>query len=500
MGAEPVSVRAVFAKSSADVAPVLSVEPETDWYVEGDPDREISVEADSLSFPSVAVKGQSAGIGLVKVPDSDDRYLLKVTDASKLKPGVYTAKITAKNRAGRSVSKTVRVVAPNSTAAVDAGLIAGLETSTLSPYTPAGGMKTQWTLADLGVEVSAADGWKLASVTGLPPGLSWNGTAIVGAASKIGEFTVTFTMKRTEKVGKKTKTYTSSATATFRVDNLLPEALAGTYSGFASTSLEALESGGGDDVYMPIVDGMAKAAKVTVTTAGKVTANIGGTAFSANGFDSEKDGVYTILLKKTQKVTSGALKGGTKVWQAQIEIDTNSAWDGRQLSGWYSEYTVDKYGSAPMKPLVCIAAQRNPFALAEAKSVAAAVVASGRKGAKGFIVSKAYDEDFAYTLECAECMVGGAKAAVTATAKASGTVALAGTIAKTKVSASAVLEVSPEVEDTYEDYDEFDNPIEVTVRVRTATARFLTSKFVIEVIYTLEDGEVVDTFGKVWRR
>ena len=60
--------------------------------------------------------------------------------------------------------------------------------------------------------------------------------------------------------------------------------------------------------------------------------------------------------------------------------------------------------------------------------------------------------------------------------------------------------MSPEVEDTYEDYDEFDNPIEVTVRVRTATARFLTSKFVIEVIYTLEDGEVVDTFGKVWRR
>ena len=500
MGAEPVSVRAVFAKSSADVAPVLSVEPETDWYVEGDPDREISVEADSLSFPSVAVKGQPAGIDLVKVPGTDDRYLLKVTDASKLKPGVYTAKITAKNRAGKSVSKSVRIVAPNSSAAIANGLIAGLETSTLSPYIVDGGMKTKRTLADIGVEVFATNGWKLASVTGLPTGLSWNGSAIVGAASKAGLFTVTFTMKKTVGTGKKAKTYTSTASATFKVESLLPAALAGTYNGFASTSLEAMESGGGDDVYMPMVDGMAKAAKVTVTTAGKVTANICGTAFSANGFDSEKDGVYTILLKKTQKVTSGALKGGTKVWQAQIEIDTNSAWDGRQLSGWYSEYTVDKYGSAPMKPLVCIAAQRNPFALAEAKSVAAAVVASGRKGAKGFIVSKAYDEDYAYTLECAECMVGGAKAAVTATAKASGTVALAGTIAKTKVSASAVLEVSPEVEDTYEDYDEYDNPIEVPVRVRTATARFLTSKFVIEVIYTLEDGEVVDTFGKVWRR
>jgi hypothetical protein len=147
---------------------------------------------------------------------------------------------------------------------------------------------------------------------------------------------------------------------------------------------------------------------------------------------------------------------------------------------------------------VWIVAQRNPFALAEAKAVAAAVVASGTRGVEKFALQKAKG-GYAYDLVCASCMAGG-KASLTAKAKANGTVALAGTIAKTKVSASAVLEVSPEVEDTYEDYDEYDNPIEVPVRVRTATARFLTSKFVIEVIYTLEDGEVVDTFGKVWRR
>ncbi|MBQ2626134.1 MAG: hypothetical protein IJG18_13665, partial [Kiritimatiellae bacterium] len=120
-------------------------------------------------------------------------------------------------------------------------------------------------------------------------------------------------------------------------------------------------------------------------------------------------------------------------------------------------------------------------------------------GARKFVVSKTHGEDFDYALECAECMAGG-KASLTAKAKANGTVALAGTIAKTKVSASAVLEVSPEVEDTYEDYD---NPIEVPVRVRTATARFFSGNFVIEIVYAIEsdeDGTYVNAAGKVWKK
>ena len=500
MGAGPVSVRAVFAKKASDAAPSLAVASDDDWYIEGDPGRNIYVVADSLSYPSVSVKGQPSGVGLVRVPDTDCEYVLKVTDASKTKPGVYTAKITAKNRAGKSVSKSVRIVAPNSSAAIDAGLISGLKTSTSDPYLVDGGMKTRWTPEDLGVEVFATNGWKFASVTGLPTGLSWNGTAIVGTASKAGMYTVTFTMKKTEKVGKKTKTYTSVATATFKVEALLPDELAGTYNGLANTSIETV---GGDEenpVYAPMVDGCASAVKVTVTTAGKVTANIGGVSLSCNGFDSVSNGVYYVELKKTQKITSGKQKGGSKVWQAHLEIDTNVAWEGRQLSGWYIDYTIDKNGVAPMKPHAIVVAQRNPFALDEAKVVSGAVAASGKKGAKGFVVSKAYDEDYAYTLDCAECMVGGVKAAVTVTAKANGTVTLAGTIAKTKVSGSAVLDVFPEAEEKYDDYDEYDNPIEVSVHVRTATARFFTSKFVIEVVYSLEDDEVADVTGKVWKK
>ena len=511
MGAANVSVRAVFAKKTADAALALAVDPSDMWYAEGDPGREIAVVADSLSYPTVTLSGAPAGIGLVRVPDTDDEYVLKVTDSSKMKPGVYTAKITAKNRSGKSVAKTVRIVAPNSTAALGAGLVAGLETSTLLPYVFDGGMKTSVTLADLGVEVFATNGWKLASVTGLPTGLSWNGTAIVGAASKTGLYTVTFTMKKTVGTGKKAKTYTSTASATFKVEALLPAALAGTYNGFANTNVltpddedegtdEWADEGDDEETYgyyTPILDGWASSAKITVTTAGKVTANIGGVALSGSGFDSESNGVYAVTLKKTQKITKGYLKGGINVWVANLEIDTNAGWDALQLVGSYYSYNTKM---PSMTAPAWISAQRSPFALDEAKEVARAVAASGKKGAKGFVVSKAYDEDYAYTLNCAECMVGGVKAAVTVTAKANGTVALAGTIAKTKVSGSAVLDVSPEAEEKYDDYDEYDNPIEVSVHVRTATARFFTSKFVIEVVYSFEDDEVVETSGRVWKK
>ncbi len=506
-----VSVRAVFAKASADAVPILAVAPAEDWFVESEPDREMSVAAESLSYPTVTLSGAPAGIGLVRVPETDCKYVMKVTDASKLKPGVYTAKIMAKNRAGKSVSKSVRIVAPNSSAAIANGLIAGLETSTLSPYFVDGGTKTKRTLADIGVEVFATNGWKLASVTGLPTGLSWNGSAIVGAASKVGIYAVTFKMQKKVGSGKKAKTYTSIATATFTVEALLPTELAGTYNGFANTNVLVPDEGDegengdgegeGEDeetygVYTPIVDGWASSVKVTVTTAGKVTAKIGGVTLSGAGFDSESNGVYAVTLKKTQKVTKGRLKGGTNVWVAELMIDTTAGWDACQITGDYYTYNTKM---PSMTAPTWIVAQRNPFALAEAKAVAAAVVASGRNGARKFVVSKTHGEDFDYALECAECMAGG-KASLTAKAKADGTVALSGKIGAKAVSGTAVLEVSPEVVEMYEDYDDPDNPIEVPVRVRTATARFLTSKFVIEVIYTLEDGEVVDTFGKVWRR
>ena len=482
MGAANVSVKAVFAKVSADPVPVLTVEPGDAWYVEDDPGREISVAADSLSYPAVTLSGAPAGIGLVRVPDTDDRHVLKVTDASKMKPGVYTVKVTAKNRAGKSASKSVKIVTPNSSDAVNAGLMAGIEPSTLNPYVLGGGMKLKKTLADLGVEVFQTNGWKLASVTGLPPGLSWNGTAIVGAASKAGVFTVTFTMKKTVRGAKtkKTKTYTSTATATFAVDALLPGDVAGTYNGFANTSVadsggngdegDVGDGGDGDDsavenvIYTPIMDGWASAVKVTVTAAGKITANIGGVAITGNGFDSVSNGVYAVTLKKTQKITKGSLKGKSKGWEAYLEIDTGAAWRGRQVSGWFYTYNT---GVPSMTAPAYISAQRNVFGNdADAKAMAVAVA-----GTRKFALKSVKGEEWSYDL------VPGGKA-LSVVVKQSGVTTLAGKIDSVKVSGTGTLEVGE----------------------TAATARFFSGKFAIEVVYALEDGTVVSASGRVWKK
>ena len=514
--AHGVSVRAVFAKASSDAAPALAVGSDATWYVESEPGREISVAAESLSYPNVTVSGAPAGIGLVRVPDTDSEYVLKVTDASKVKPGVYTAKVTAKNRAGKSAAKSVKIVAPNSGAALANGLISGLETSTLSPYLMAGGMKTKQTLADLGIDVFATNGWKLVSVTGLPTGLSWNGTAIVGAASKTGVYTVTFKMQKKVKSGRTTKTYTSTATATFQVAALLPAALAGTYNGFANTVFDAPDEGGdgeggggeGDDeethgIYTPIVDGWASSAKVTVTTAGKITVKVGGATLSGAGFDDVSNGVYVVTLKKTQKITKGSLKGKSNVWVAYLEIDTNAAWDSCQVSGYYYTYNT---GFPSMTAPAWMVAQRAAFgANADAAAVAAAVAKFGTKGVSKFRAKGVKGKDYGYAL------VPGT--GLTATAKANGTVALAGKIGSAKVSGTAALAVSAaETVEVVPDSqpasnskvmalmcaDACDDP--ALVSCRTATARFFTGKFVVEVVYALEDGVVVSASGRAWRR
>ena len=159
------------------------------------------------------------------------------------------------------------------------------------------------------------------------------------------------------------------------------------------------------------------------------------------------------------------------MWELHLDIAPEAPWDSAQLVGEYHSYTT---GMPSMTAPALVSAQRNAFGgngSDDAKAVAAAVARFGTKGVAKFTPKAVKGEDWQYVLAS-----GGT--AVAATAKASGAVTLAGTIAKTAVSGSAVLEVS----------------------VSSATARFFTSKFVVEIVYTLEDGEVVSASGRVWKR
>ena len=469
--ARTVSVKAVFAKKAADAAPALAVAPLAIWHVEGEPGRETTVTAESLSYPAVSVSGQPAGIALVRVSGTDCEYVLKVTDASKMRPGVYTAKITAKNRAGKSTSKSVKIVAPNSTAAVANGLVAGLETSTLSPYVAPGGMKTKWRLADLGVEVFATNGWKLASVTGLPAGLSWNGSAIVGTASKAGIYTVTFKMQKVVGAGKKAKTYTSTATATFKVEAMLPDSVVGTFNGIANSSAEPIDEDDENAPLVPYMDCGAQAVKATVTAAGKISVKIGGVTLTGTGFDEVLNGVYSVSLRKTQKITKGALKGKSKVWVAVLDIDPLAAWDTQQLTGVYYTYVT---GLPSTSAPVYIAAQRNAFGEKgnpDAKAVAKAVSAARPKGVVKFALQRPPGG-----MTCLYTLVSGGTE-LSATAKSNGTVALAGKIKETKVSGTATLSVDG----------------------TRAVVRFFPGKFAVEIVYQLDETGTVDSVaGRVW--
>ena len=105
------------------------------------------------------------------------------------------------------------------TAAIDRGAVEGLETSTLDPYVEQAGVKTSFTLDDLGA--NTLNGWKLTKVTGLPSGWTFKNGKVSGVAAP-GTYTLFFTFAKGAS--------TVQASSTFVVDPL-PSGYAGTYYG-----------------------------------------------------------------------------------------------------------------------------------------------------------------------------------------------------------------------------------------------------------------------------
>ena len=252
------TLTAIFAKAAADaVAPVVSYADGDylGWNIEDAPDLEIPISVTgSLSFAPLKANNLPPGVGLVLLEDSEDhgeRYVLKVTDKKKLRPGSWNTKFYAANRSGRrSNTLALAIVGRNMTAAVDAGVVSGLETSTSRPYEFQAGTKTSFSLAGLGASV--AGGWSLSKVTGLPSGWTFKNGRISGAAAP-GTYTLFFTFAKG-----KTKTVTQ-ASATFVVDPL-PEWATGTFCG----SVAEYSPSRGHDM-------LNANATITVSAAGKVS-------------------------------------------------------------------------------------------------------------------------------------------------------------------------------------------------------------------------------------
>ena len=290
------TLTAVFAKSSADVAaPVVSYVDGAylGWNIEEEPELEIPISVTgSLSFAPLKADNLPPGVGIALLEDSEEngeRYVLKVTDKKKLRPGSWNTKFYATNRSGKkSNTLTLAIVGRNMTAAVDAGVLSGLETSTSRPYEFQAGAKTSFTLADLGASV--AGGWSLSKVTGLPSGWTFKNGKISGAAAP-GTYTLFFTF-----VKGKTKTSTQ-ASATFVV-NPLPEWATGTFCG----SVECVKT---NSSWWDFVVGQVT---VSVTAAGKVSGSFTDImsnmkcTFSGTGLAYGKDGEGSMSARVTGKL------------------------------------------------------------------------------------------------------------------------------------------------------------------------------------------------------
>lgn len=253
----------------------IGLSVETDYWRVSDAAATFPVMVESGSLPKLSATGLPAGTAVSGTS-------LVVSKVSALKPGTYSATLTAKNASGNAIAKKITVFVPNQTTAVEKGVLK-LDTSdegyTAESYAPMqAGVRQSFTLADLGI--AAAKGWTL-SLTGLPPGWSYNARTgtIAGTATKAGRTTVTFTVQKGRTVYK--------ATATFDLAGL-PGWVAGDFVGATLTNGEK--------------PGTIQA---NITSAGRITGSyvVMGTktSFAGSGFAyDEETGSYT--AKVTGKV------------------------------------------------------------------------------------------------------------------------------------------------------------------------------------------------------
>lgn len=354
-GATKIAAR--FVKADKDYIR-MRCEFESPWYSCGKGDVDLVQISSAALLRSVRAVSLPKGVSFKKSDYFE--YYFRITNAAQLSPGKkYTAKIVAVSTTGKSKTLTLSIRGPNRTTAVDKGVLK-LDTyydGDTGGYRLRAGTKFNW--ADLGI--SAAEGWKITKVTGLP-GVKWDVAKqmMVGVPSKKGTYTVMFTV---------TKGQTSyTASATFKVSALLPSAATGTFNGFVTWTYDRRDTDdqpfdNPESYYVGTenlqLDSYSLNVKVTVSSAGKISAKVGDQSFSGTGLTFVSNGVYKATLRKSKKITSGEFKGCTQSWLCAFEIDTAAGWDAMQMKGVYWSLG---YNCAPsMGAPGFFTAQRNPF-------------------------------------------------------------------------------------------------------------------------------------------
>ena len=189
-------------------------------------DITLQLSADSLSLPTVTVKGLPTGFKFAN-------NAILVTDPSKLKPGVYPVTVTATNVSKATKTATINISVPN----LSCEALPNLDTAKDAYFTVIG-VDVAESLDGLEYDLTLGEGYEgyALAATGLPSGLKLvkatkNGRVVYtlsGKPTKVGVYTVTFTA--TKGKDKQIATMTLNV-VTELPPNVLPEWAVGTFEG-----------------------------------------------------------------------------------------------------------------------------------------------------------------------------------------------------------------------------------------------------------------------------
>ena len=399
--------KAYFVKKANDSMTMGLTPSSATIYAEDGAGSQVMVSASSMSYPTVKTSKLPAGVKFSRVATYDFYYRLSITDPDKVPAGKNVIKITAKNRSGKKVTKSVVVWGKNKTQAIDKNALYATGGGKLvkTPCEMYVGVKHK--LEDFGI--SSASGWKITKIGGLPSGITWNSKSqkLKGYTKKTGLYTLSFTVAKG-----KTK-YAATVTAKVKA---LPAKIVGAFYGYTL----------GEYGFHP------QSIKVTasVTKDGKVSAKVGSFSFSCNGLTYDPySGKFRASMKTTKKTSK---KNVTYTRSFAFDLDPAADYFQDALDGRYVEYTTKKTSHSITENLVAqydIVGRRNVLS----RDANGNLIFAGAEIVEDAVSVAIYSHGFSSPVKNA--------AGVTATINDScdGTVKLAGTYYGKEISESAVV-------------------------------------------------------------